>query len=626
MTGSSCPGAAFQRGRSGIASPWTRKREIRISAGEVIQYRPHMSCLRGASARRGRRRRDARPGVGLAARPRHRPILPSDAGAAGRDRLHGAPRPPREGGDPEEGPARDPFRRAFRPAADPERRGPATPRGDQAGEASRILFRREPLPRPSPDDRRPPEVEGARRAHPEEARPPRAGFRRRDGAPDRGEPEETRVASARGRRGRAHRARSRRSRAARCDARGLFRAPEEREPHVETRPDGSDALLRHRKRVLRRDPPRGEAFSGRSHVATLRRGGRPSPRRDEKDASRLDRAAAPGRRREVPREGDCLPAGDGRTWQAWQPMPRLRDARPAHRLCRQRDELLPGVPDARQAPGGPLSFAPPPRRLAEEPRGDGGAEEQSQDARSQAYGRTALQSYSRTTFARAAMNATTRSVPTPPATTATDAPSAADAKRLATNPASSSPSCGPPMKKIMFTPVIRPRSASGVTSCRTVWRTTVEIMSESPTRASAANVREKLRERPKTIVVAPYAATVHRKTRPCRRGTPCTELHTDPSSAPIPGAARNQPYPAGPALRIWSAKIGRSDIEPAKNVANKSSVIVQTTIGVVKTKCRPSLRDASGFSGAPSPRTTSPDVFSVTSVIRTARNDAALRK
>src|ERR1019366_9768467 len=88
--------------------------------------------------------------------------------------------------------------------------------------------------------------------------------------------------------------------------------------------------------------------------------------------------------------------------------------------------------------------------------------------RGQADGRTPLQSYSRTIFARAAMNATMRSVPMPPETTATDAPSAADAKRLATKPASSSPSCGPPMKKTMFTPVIRPRNASGVTSCRTV--------------------------------------------------------------------------------------------------------------------------------------------------------------
>ena len=113
---------------------------------------------------------------------------------------------------------------------------------------------------------------------------------------------------------------------------------------------------------------------GRSHVAPLRRGGRPSLRRDEEDASRLDGAAAPGRRREVSREGDRLPAGDGRARQVRRAVPRLRDESPAHRLRRQRDELLPDVPDRRQAPGGPLPVAPPPRRLAEEPRGDGGAE------------------------------------------------------------------------------------------------------------------------------------------------------------------------------------------------------------------------------------------------------------
>ena len=45
MTGSSCPGAAFQRGRRGTASPRTRNREIRASAGDVIQYRPHMGRI-----------------------------------------------------------------------------------------------------------------------------------------------------------------------------------------------------------------------------------------------------------------------------------------------------------------------------------------------------------------------------------------------------------------------------------------------------------------------------------------------------------------------------------------------------------------------------------------------------
>ena len=44
-------------------------------------------------------------------------------------------------------------------------------------------------------------------------------------------------------------------------------------------------------------------------------------------------------------------------------------------------------------------------------------------------------------------------------TTATVGPMA-----LATRPASSSPSCGPPMKNTMLTPTMRPRSRSGVSS------------------------------------------------------------------------------------------------------------------------------------------------------------------
>jgi hypothetical protein len=55
-------------------------------------------------------------------------------------------------------------------------------------------------------------------------------------------------------------------------------------------------------------------------------------------------------------------------------LPRLRDESPAHRLRQQRNELLPGVPDGWQTPGGPLPFAPSPRRLAEELRGDGGTQ------------------------------------------------------------------------------------------------------------------------------------------------------------------------------------------------------------------------------------------------------------
>ena len=91
----------------------------------------------------------------------------------------------------------------------------------------------------------------------------------------------------------------------------------------------------------------------------------------------------------------------------------------------------------------------------------------------------------------------------PPETTDTVAPTAAEAKSEATTPASSSPSCGPPMKKIMLTEVMRPRSSSGVSSCRSVWRMTVETRSASPHRASATKVSVYERERPYTTVARP---------------------------------------------------------------------------------------------------------------------------
>ena len=74
----------------------------------------------------------------------------------------------------------------------------------------------------------------------------------------------------------------------------------------------------------------------------------------------------------------------------------------------------------------------------------------------------------------------------PPDTTETVTPTAAEAKSEATRPASISPSCGPPMKKIMLTEVMRPRSASGVMSWRSVWRITVETRSARPVEARAS--------------------------------------------------------------------------------------------------------------------------------------------
>jgi len=59
------------------------------------------------------------------------------------------------------------------------------------------------------------------------------------------------------------------------------------------------------------------------------------------------------------------------------------------------------------------------------------------------------------------------------------------------------------MKKIMFTDVMRPRSRSGVTSCRIVCRRTVLTESATPTAARASQDSQKSREAPKTTVASP---------------------------------------------------------------------------------------------------------------------------
>ena len=62
---------------------------------------------------------------------------------------------------------------------------------------------------------------------------------------------------------------------------------------------------------------------------------------------------------------------------------------------------------------------------------------------------------------------------------------------------------------------------------------------------------------------------------------------------------------------------------PEKNVATKSSAIVQTMIGVEKTKRSPSRSEASGDSCAPPARSTFPEARIVRSVATTPRNDMA---
>ena len=79
-------------------------------------------------------------------------------------------------------------------------------------------------------------------------------------------------------------------------------------------------------------------------------------------------------RQEIPRESDRLPAGNGRPWPLQPALPSLRQQNPAHPLRRQRNQLLPDVPNGRKAAGRPRALATARFRLAPKSRRTGSAE------------------------------------------------------------------------------------------------------------------------------------------------------------------------------------------------------------------------------------------------------------
>ena len=86
----------------------------------------------------------------------------------------------------------------------------------------------------------------------------------------------------------------------------------------------------------------------------------------------------------------------------------------------------------------------------------------------------------------------------PPTTTAGTAPITA-----AATPDSNAPSSFDALMKTISTAVTRPRSWSGVTSGRIVWRRTTLTVSTAPPAASAASDSHMVSERPKTTIVTP---------------------------------------------------------------------------------------------------------------------------
>src|SRR5206468_1539376 len=68
--------------------------------------------------------------------------------------------------------------------------------------------------------------------------------------------------------------------------------------------------------------------------------------------------------RRIPREGDRLPGRDGGPRTLSPALPFVRDRRATHRLRRERDQLLPALPDGRADPLRSEPLAPPQGGLA----------------------------------------------------------------------------------------------------------------------------------------------------------------------------------------------------------------------------------------------------------------------
>ena len=87
-------------------------------------------------------------------------------------------------------------------------------------------------------------------------------------------------------------------------------------------------------------------------------------RRDARRPHRMDRAPARRGRRRIPGEGDRVPPGDGRPRQIRPALPGLRRAGAAHRVRRERMQLLRALPERRRDPGRPRAVAAAAQELA----------------------------------------------------------------------------------------------------------------------------------------------------------------------------------------------------------------------------------------------------------------------
>ncbi len=133
--------------------------------------------------------------------------------------------------------------------------------------------------------------------------------------------------------------------------------------------DRPAAVLRHRQRLQRRDPPRRPAVPGQAHrparPTTRWPASTPRPSRCSTEwVARLREATGDG----FPGKVTAFRPEFAVHGKHGEPCPVCGTAGPAHPLRRQRDQLLPALPDRRQGPRRPQPVPPAQGRLAADGR------------------------------------------------------------------------------------------------------------------------------------------------------------------------------------------------------------------------------------------------------------------
>ena len=317
----------------------------------------------------------ARTFIGLRRGPGSRPDckLRCRAGAAGHPGLSHRARAARRRSTTRVGATVEPVSAALGRAAASGGGEPPGRRAPEDRQADRVRARGRPVPGAAPDGLGPAALEKARG----EGRRPRGarGVRlpRRRARALRGLDEEAGLAPSRRGRGGARGARPRGDRGARSGPRPVPRGVDAREPYGQALADGPAPVLRHRQRLFRRDPAPREDVSREADAENVRRGDRPAVRGRAGSPRRVGGPPLGRSLPRVPRARDGLPRRDGGPRPLRETVSGLRLAGAAHRLCRERVELLRDLPDRRQAARGSGPLAAPPRRLAEDARGARGA-------------------------------------------------------------------------------------------------------------------------------------------------------------------------------------------------------------------------------------------------------------